>query len=76
MLTLPEDKVIITMAATGAMSAKTMNPAVPEQPEEIARSVYEASMEEMLASCTVGDWLRRMGVDSRGLSGLERVNDL
>jgi uncharacterized protein (DUF849 family) len=43
MLTLPEDKVIINMAATGAMSAKTMNPAVPEQPEEIARSVYGAS---------------------------------
>lgn len=32
-------------------------------------------MQEMPASCTVGDWLRRMGVDGRGLAGLERVND-
>jgi hypothetical protein len=32
-------------------------------------------MEEMPASCTVGDWLRRMGADGRGLAGLERVND-
>jgi hypothetical protein len=31
-------------------------------------------MEDMPASCTVGDWLRRMGEDSRGLSGLARVN--
>lgn len=26
------------------------------------------------ASCTVGDWLRRMGKDGRGLEGLGRVN--
>ncbi len=32
-------------------------------------------MEEMPASCTVGDWLRRMGSDSRGLAGLGKVND-
>ncbi|MBI4329796.1 MAG: IS1380 family transposase [Chloroflexi bacterium] len=32
-------------------------------------------MEEMPASCTVGDWLRRMGSDGRGLSGLGKVND-
>lgn len=32
-------------------------------------------MEEMPASCTVGDWLRRMGEDIRGLSGLGKVND-
>jgi hypothetical protein len=32
-------------------------------------------MEEMPASCTVGDWLRRMGSDSHGLSGLGKVND-
>jgi hypothetical protein len=32
-------------------------------------------MAEMPASCTVGDWLRRMGADGRGLAGLERVND-
>ncbi len=31
-------------------------------------------MQEMPASCTVGDWLRRMGEDRRGLSGLDRVN--
>jgi len=31
-------------------------------------------MEKMPAACTVGDWLRRMGENSRGLSGLGRVN--
>ena len=32
-------------------------------------------MEELPDSTTVGDWLRRMGQDGRGLAGLERVND-
>jgi hypothetical protein len=32
-------------------------------------------IDEMPAACTVGDWLRRMGSDKRGLSGLEKVND-
>jgi hypothetical protein len=32
-------------------------------------------MEEMPASCTVGDWLRRMGSDNRGIGGLGKVND-
>lgn len=31
-------------------------------------------MKELPASCTVGDWLRRMGEDGKGLAGLERVN--
>lgn len=31
-------------------------------------------MDEMPASCTIGDWLRRMGKNSRGLIGLGRVN--
>ena len=31
-------------------------------------------MEDMPASCTVGDWLRRTGSDSRGLAGLDKVN--
>ncbi|MEW6232169.1 MAG: IS1380 family transposase [Chloroflexota bacterium] len=31
-------------------------------------------MRHLPASCTVGDWLRRMGVDGRGLEGLGRVN--
>jgi len=30
-------------------------------------------MEGLPASCTVGDWLRRMGKDSKGLSGLAKV---
>ena len=40
----------------------------------------EVSLRELLdmkglpASCTVGDWLRRMGKDGRGLSGLGRAN--
>ena len=37
---IPSDKVVITVAQTGAMSSKSMNPAVPEQPEEIAVSAY------------------------------------
>jgi len=32
-------------------------------------------MKEVPASCTVGDWLRRIGRDGKGLSGLGRVND-
>jgi len=31
-------------------------------------------MKELPASCTVGDWLRRMGKDGRGLWGLGKVN--
>jgi len=31
-------------------------------------------MKELPASCTIGDWLRRMGQDGRGLSGLGKVN--
>lgn len=31
-------------------------------------------MKRLPASCTVGDWLRRMGKDGRGLAGLDRVN--
>lgn len=38
---LPPDKVIITVAQTGALVTKKMNPAVPEQPEEIAASAYD-----------------------------------
>ena len=32
-------------------------------------------MKELPASCTVGDWLRRMGRDGRGLSGSGKVNE-
>lgn len=32
-------------------------------------------MRDLPASSTVGDWLRRMGKDGRGLNGLERAND-
>jgi len=31
-------------------------------------------MKQLPASCTVGDWLRRMGKDRRGLEGLDKVN--
>lgn len=40
-LKMPEDKVIITVALTGALVTKKMNPNVPEQPDEIAQSAYE-----------------------------------
>ena len=32
-------------------------------------------MDQMPASCTVGDWLRRTGNEKHGLSGLGKVND-
>lgn len=38
---LPSNKVVITVAQTGAMSSKSTNPHVPEQPDEIAASAYE-----------------------------------
>ncbi|HSW58116.1 MAG TPA: 3-keto-5-aminohexanoate cleavage protein [Dehalococcoidales bacterium] len=38
---MPDDKVIITVAQTGALVTKKMNPAVPEQPQEIADSAYD-----------------------------------
>lgn len=38
---LPANKVIITVAQTGALVTKKMNPAVPEQPEEIAASAFD-----------------------------------
>ena len=41
MIKLPEDKVIITAAQTGALVTKKMNPNVPEQPSEIAQSAYD-----------------------------------
>jgi 3-keto-5-aminohexanoate cleavage enzyme len=38
---MPENKVIITVAQTGALVTKKMNPNVPEQPHEIADSAYD-----------------------------------
>jgi 3-keto-5-aminohexanoate cleavage enzyme len=38
---MPENRVIVTVAQTGALVTKKMNPAVPEQPDEIAQSAYE-----------------------------------
>jgi 3-keto-5-aminohexanoate cleavage enzyme len=38
---MPENRVIITVAQTGALVTKKMNPGVPEQPEEIAQSAYD-----------------------------------
>lgn len=48
--------------------------------EDLRQLRAEASLRKLLnirhlpASCTVGDWLRRMGRDGRGLDGLDRVN--
>lgn len=48
--------------------------------EEVREIKGEVSLRELLeieglpASCTVGDWLRRMGKDGKGLVGLARVN--
>jgi len=38
---LPEDRVIVTVAQTGALVSKAQNPNVPEQPDEIAASAYD-----------------------------------
>ncbi|MCB2190281.1 MAG: 3-keto-5-aminohexanoate cleavage protein [Deltaproteobacteria bacterium] len=38
---IPADRVVITVAQTGAITNKSLNPNVPEQPEEIADSAYE-----------------------------------
>ncbi|MCB2228195.1 MAG: 3-keto-5-aminohexanoate cleavage protein [Desulfarculaceae bacterium] len=38
---IPSNKVIITVAQTGAITNKQLNPAVPEQPDEIAASAYD-----------------------------------
>jgi 3-keto-5-aminohexanoate cleavage enzyme len=40
-LKMPENKVIITVAQTGALVTKKMNPSVPEQPDEISQSAYD-----------------------------------
>ncbi len=40
-LRMPENRVIITVAQTGALVTKKLNPAVPEQPDEIAQSAYD-----------------------------------
>ena len=49
---IPSDKVIITVAQTGAITNKALNPNVPEQPEEIADSAY-ACFNEGAAICHV-----------------------
>ncbi len=41
MIKLPSDKVIVTVAVTGAMVNKALTPASPESPEEIAQAAYE-----------------------------------
>ena len=38
---LPKNKVLITVAQTGAITTKKLNPNVPEQPDEIAASAYD-----------------------------------
>jgi len=49
---LPPDKVIITVAQTGAITTKSLNPSVPEQPDEIAESAY-ACFNEGAAICHI-----------------------
>ncbi len=52
MMKLPENKVIITVAQTGAQGSKTMNPNLPESPEEIAASAH-ACYQEGAAICHI-----------------------
>lgn len=52
MIKLPVEKVIITVAQTGALVTKSMNPNLPEQPVEIAESAY-ACYQEGAAICHI-----------------------
>jgi 3-keto-5-aminohexanoate cleavage enzyme len=54
MIKLPDNKVIITVAQTGAypLVSKALNPNVPEQPDEIAESAY-ACFQEGAAICHI-----------------------
>jgi 3-keto-5-aminohexanoate cleavage enzyme len=45
MIKLPEEKVIITAAQTGALVTKKMNAGLPEQPDEIVESAYACYQE-------------------------------
>jgi 3-keto-5-aminohexanoate cleavage enzyme len=45
MMKLPEDKIVITVAMTGALVTKKMNPGLPEQPDEIAAAAYACYQE-------------------------------
>jgi len=49
---IPEGKTIITVAQTGALTNKSLNPNLPEQPEEIADSAY-ACYNEGAAICHI-----------------------
>jgi 3-keto-5-aminohexanoate cleavage enzyme len=49
---LPDNKVIITVAQTGALVNKEMNPNIPEQPHEIVESAY-ACYNEGAAICHI-----------------------
>jgi 3-keto-5-aminohexanoate cleavage enzyme len=49
---IPPDKLIITVAQTGAITNKKLNPNVPEQPDEIADSAY-ACFNEGAAICHI-----------------------
>ena len=40
--------------------------------EKSLRQLMEIA--DLPLSCTIGDWLRRMGEDERGFSGLSKVN--
>ena len=52
MIKIPEDKVIITVAQTGALVTKAMNAGLPEQPAEIAESA-NACYQEGAAICHI-----------------------
>ena len=51
-ITFPDDRVIITVAQTGALVTKKMNPNLPEQPDEIAQSAH-ACYNEGAAICHI-----------------------
>ena len=50
--TLPKDKIIITVAMTGALVTKRQNPDLPEQPDEIAATA-KACVDEGAAICHI-----------------------
>lgn len=62
---IPKNKFIVTVAQTGAITNKSLNPNVPEQPDEIAEAAY-ACYNEGAAICHI---------HARDLQGVNSADD-
>lgn len=68
---IPSDKVIITVAQTGALTNKRLNPNVPEQPDEIAASAVDC-FNEGAAICHI----HARDVNGENTSDIAIFNDI